>query len=85
LPKSAFTEAYGTVLRTMTQARIDAGLTQAELSHRLGKTQPFMSKVESGVRRIDVIEFYAITKAMGHDPKQLFSSLADDLPDHVVI
>jgi transcriptional regulator with XRE-family HTH domain len=38
------------------QARIEAGLTQKEAAEMLGKPQSFVSKVESGERRVDVIE-----------------------------
>ncbi|MBA4804783.1 MAG: helix-turn-helix transcriptional regulator [Brevundimonas sp.] len=85
LPRSTFTDAYTGVLRTLVTARTQAGLTQAEVSRRLGKTQPFMSKVESGVRRIDVVEFCAIAAAIGHDPKVLFGEVADALPPRLEI
>jgi transcriptional regulator with XRE-family HTH domain len=37
-------------------ARHEAGLTQAEVARRLGRTQAFVSKCESGERRVDVVE-----------------------------
>jgi hypothetical protein len=40
--------------------------------------------VERGIRRIDVIEFYAIT-ALGGDPVALFSELVAKLPKKVAI
>lgn len=41
------------------EARTRAGVTQVELAARLGRHQPFISFVERGERRVDVIEFYA--------------------------
>lgn len=52
----------------LVQARGDAGLTQAELSSRLNRPQSFVSKYERGERRIDVIEFGQICRALGIDP-----------------
>ena len=85
LPRSTFTDAYVGVLHVLVRARADAGLTQAELSRRLGKTQPFMSKVESGLRRIDIVEFCAIARAIGRDPAALFGEVVDGLPPRIEI
>ncbi|WP_332770513.1 helix-turn-helix domain-containing protein [Phenylobacterium sp.] len=85
MPKSTFTDAYARMLQMLVALRKDAGVTQVELSQRLGKPQPFVSNFERGRRRIDVIEFYAITKALGADPQQIFGQLADQLPDIVAI
>ena len=38
------------------QARAEAGLTQVEVAHRLKRPQSFVSKIESGERRVDVVE-----------------------------
>jgi transcriptional regulator with XRE-family HTH domain len=80
VPKSAFTDAYSTMLDVLVAARKKAGVTQDELADRLGKPQPFVSKVERGVRRIDVIEFAAIAKALDLDPTKLFGEVARRLP-----
>ena len=47
------------------QVRHDAGLTQVELAHRLGQPQSFVSKYESGERRLDLVEIHQICKALG--------------------
>jgi transcriptional regulator with XRE-family HTH domain len=51
-----------TLLRAM---RAEAGLTQTELAVRIGKDQTFVSKYESGERRLDVLEVREICRAMG--------------------
>ncbi len=38
------------------QARRSAGLTQVEVANKLGKPQSYVSKCESGERRVDVLE-----------------------------
>jgi transcriptional regulator with XRE-family HTH domain len=40
-------------------------LTQADLAHRLGRPQSFVSKYERGERRRDVVELLEVTDAIG--------------------
>jgi transcriptional regulator with XRE-family HTH domain len=55
----------------MIAARKQAGLTQHELARHLKRPQSFVAKYEGGERRIDVIEFVAIVRAIGADPLKL--------------
>lgn len=55
----------------MVAARKQAGLTQHELARRLRRPQSFVAKYEGGERRIDVVEFVAIVRAIGADPVKL--------------
>lgn len=48
----------------LAKARKIAGLTQTELAERLKRPQSFVSKYESGERRLDVIEFLEVCKAL---------------------
>jgi transcriptional regulator with XRE-family HTH domain len=56
-------------------ARERQGLTQAELASRLGKPQSFVSKYESGERRLDVMEFVFVCDALGVEASVLFNSI----------
>lgn len=47
---------YRRFLARLREARRQAGLTQAEAARRLGKPQSFLSKCESGERRVDFVE-----------------------------
>lgn len=85
MPKSQFTSAYAAFVKVMIAARKDAGVTQVELAERLGKPQPFVSTIEKGVRRVDLIEFYAIARALRLDPEELFSAVVKKLPKNVDI
>lgn len=85
MPKSTFTDGYRDMLAMLLEARRTAGVTQIELAKRLGKPQPFVSNVERGLRRIDVIEFYAIARALGLEPTALFGELVAKLPKRVRI
>lgn len=59
---------YKRLRDVLVQARKGAGLTQAELSSRLKRPQSFVSKYERGERRLDVIEFAEVCRALGIDP-----------------
>jgi transcriptional regulator with XRE-family HTH domain len=47
---------YRFMVARLRQAREEAGLSQREVGRRLGRPQSFVSKVESGERRIDPVE-----------------------------
>jgi transcriptional regulator with XRE-family HTH domain len=47
---------YQTMCRRLKEARRRSGLTQAEAARALGQPQNFVSKCETGERRIDPIE-----------------------------
>lgn len=85
MPKSQFTPAYASFVKVLVAARKEAGVTQVELAERLGKPQPFISSIEKGVRRVDLIEFYAIARALRLDPEVLFGAVVKKLPKHVEI
>jgi len=51
-----------------------AGLTQAQLANRLHRHQSFVARVESGERRIDVVELIVLARAIGVDPVELLSA-----------
>ncbi len=85
MPKSVFTDAYATLLETLVDLRKNKGMTQVELSRRLGRPQPFVSYIERGERRVDIIEFCAITRALGADPVEVFAALVKKLPKRIDI
>jgi transcriptional regulator with XRE-family HTH domain len=53
------------LLALLRRLRIDAGLRQQDLAQRLGKPQPYVSKYESGERRLDVLELREVCVALG--------------------
>lgn len=69
----------------LTAARKQAGVTQAELADRIGRRQGHISIIETGVRRLDLIEFCALAKAIGADPVELFEKIYRALPDDLEI
>ena len=57
-------EIYITLLRDTRQAR---GLRQSDLAILLGRSQGIVSRVESGERRLDLVELWAWLKALDVD------------------
>lgn len=47
------------------QVRLDANLTQLQLSEKIGQTQSYVSKYENGEQRLDLIELESVCKATG--------------------
>ena len=66
--------AYKKFRELLVGVRKAAGLTQAELSQKLSRPQSFVSKYERGERRLDVIEFGEVAKALNVDPAKLLDT-----------
>jgi transcriptional regulator with XRE-family HTH domain len=56
MPSSVFTDTYQLLIAKLRTARLSAGLTQAQAAAKFGRHQSMISKLESGERRVDVIE-----------------------------
>ena len=54
--KSVYTKDYKEIIERLKTARIEAGLAQQEVADKLGKPQSYISRIESGERRLDVAE-----------------------------
>ena len=85
MPKSVFTGAHQHLVDALVEARRKSGLTQAQLAAKVGKDQTYVSIIERSQRRVDVLEFYALARAMGTDPIKLFADVARRLPTKVGI
>jgi transcriptional regulator with XRE-family HTH domain len=55
---SVHSSLYRRLLARLREARRHAGLSQVEVARALGRPQSFVSKCETGERRIDVIELW---------------------------
>lgn len=75
LTKSLRSQGHRLLMSILADARRDAGLTQQQLADRLRQPQSFIAKYEGGERRIDVIEFVTIAKALQADPIRLLQKL----------
>ncbi len=61
------------------ELRTEAGLRQSDLAKRLGQPQSFISKYESGERRLDVLELREICRALGISLKDFVERLEQTL------
>ena len=73
--KSLFSPRYDEFLKLLREARIAAGLSQRDAAKRLNRTQSFISKSESGERRVDVIELVDFLHAYGVRPDGFMKKL----------
>lgn len=53
----------------LVEKRKKASLTQSEVAEKLNRYQSFVATVESGQRRIDVVEYLDFAEAIGFDPR----------------
>jgi transcriptional regulator with XRE-family HTH domain len=63
--KSRYTKKYEQLLTALRQARKNAGLTQTQVGRKFGAHASFTSKIESGERRIDVVELADLCRFYG--------------------
>ena len=66
--------AYGRLRERLKAARIEAGLTQAEVGHLILKPQSFVSKIEGGDRGVDYLEMQVFACIYGK-PLTYFADL----------
>lgn len=71
-------DGHNQLRQALLEARRKKGLTQVEVADRLGKPQSFVSKYESGERRLDVIEFIQVCKALKIDPAKVITELENN-------
>ncbi len=79
LEKTIYAPEYAVVLRLFRAAREQVGLTQVELAERLGQTQSFVSKIERGDRRLDIIQLRTILTHFGLTLAQFVERLEAEL------
>ena len=65
MSKVIYSKDHRYIVERLKTARLEAGLDQAQVAKVLGKTQPYISKMEAGQRKVDVVtlkEFVRIYK-----------------------
>lgn len=80
-----YSEAQNAVARALAAARHAAGMKQDELAKAIGKHQSYISDIERGQRRVDVLELYALARAMKLEPAVLYAEITDGLPRTVKV
>lgn len=65
MKKKVYIAQRSRLVSLLREIRIGAGLTQMELAERIERDQTFVSKYESGQRRLDVLELREICQSVG--------------------
>ena len=72
MAKTLRSPGHRALLAVLVASRREAGLTQADLAKRLGVVPSWVAKVEIGERRLDLVEFVTVARAMKVKPAVLF-------------
>ncbi len=64
MSKSIGTREQQVLIKLLRQFRLDAGISQSDLAELLHKPQSFVSKYESGERRLDILELRQVCRAL---------------------
>jgi transcriptional regulator with XRE-family HTH domain len=62
MAKAIFSKDHKYMVEQLKKARQEADLDQAEVAKLLGKTQPHISKIEAGQRRLDIVQIKEFAK-----------------------
>jgi transcriptional regulator with XRE-family HTH domain len=80
LAKPRRSKRYKALIGLIVARREAAAMTQSDLAARLGKSQSFVARLESGQRRITVVEFMTLARILRFDPYEVISTLEKMAP-----
>lgn len=85
MAKTIRSDGHAALCKALVDARNAAKLTQVELSDRLRCHQSLIARIESGERRIDVVELIVLSRAMETDPYDILRKVdgATDQSHHI--
>jgi transcriptional regulator with XRE-family HTH domain len=67
MPNPTYDPDYGIMARMLRELREDAGFKQSDVATGLRRPNSFVSKYETGERRLDLIEVRRICELLGSD------------------
>ena len=70
-------QKYELLRAELKKTRLDASLRQIDLAKLLKKPQSYVSKIESGERNLDVIEFLSYVTTLGIEPSKWVKKFMD--------
>ena len=73
--KTIYREDYRRLIERLRTRREQLQWSQGEVAHRLGWPQQRLSAVEAGARRLDVLEFWHLTRVLGLNAARLLALL----------
>jgi ribosome-binding protein aMBF1 (putative translation factor) len=74
---------YRSIIEALIQARKDRGVSQRALAAKLNKPPSFTNKIENLERRLDILEFIAIARALELDSAKLITLVSCGLPNQI--
>lgn len=77
--KSINDAAYGRFLERLRAARMQAKISQEQLAERLDRHQTYVSKIESGARLLDLMEYLRWAREIDANPMTLLEPLANEV------
>lgn len=77
MPSSLRSPRHRRLVELLIEYREESGLKQAEVAEQLGRHQPFISNIENGQRRIDVVELLDLAEVIGFDAMALLTKLRE--------
>ena len=78
MTKSVSSQNYSVLLKLLSNARKQSGLTQKAVADKLHQSQSYVSKYENGDRRLDVVEFIEVANALKIAPVGIVKDLIHD-------
>lgn len=81
MPKTIYRREHAVLLSLLKKYRNQADLTQVQCSKALGRPQSFMSDVESGTRRLDIVQVRDLCKVLGVTLTKLATELEELLAE----
>ena len=67
MSKSIYSKEYRNVIEELKKARLEVGLRQEDVALKLKKPQSYISKIERGERRVDIVELKELAKIYNKD------------------
>jgi transcriptional regulator with XRE-family HTH domain len=80
MPKSVHTSGYAALRAELRKTREAAGLSQRALATRLGVAHSVVAKIETGERRIDLVELCWYVTGCGADPLDVATQIICQVP-----
>lgn len=82
MPNAFHSEQYKIFTTLLRKTRVDLGVSQAALAQELGMPQTFVSKCETGIRRVDVVELHAWLRSLNVDFSEFVAALTKQWEAH---
>ena len=80
MAKTIHRNEYRALLKLLKEHRVRAGITQTQVSTALERSQSFMSDIERGVRRLDLVELRDICAVLKLGLKEFVQDFEQALP-----